>query len=248
MKTFVVATLAALSAFFPAQAQDFEENGQINEIPFETVPGDSLIQGAGGIGLQADVTVSGNLTATGVVESAAGGFRYPDGSLQITAAGASEGFSANAGMYANRIADFVPSLPFSEICFKNGQVFGDIHVTSETTRGGDCVPGDLGWVMERNQRAVALWENARVACLLEGMRLPEPFEYIYSCRNAGVYGLNGMTGDWEWSSNSTMMIRINTANGLLGIIAGGGNCNSSSIGWVGNSNNGAESYFFRCLR
>lgn len=248
MRIFVVATLAALSALFPAKAEEIEGNGQINEIPFETIPGDSLIQGAGGIGLQADVTVSGNLTATGVVESAAGGFRYPDGTFQITAAGASEGFSANSGIYANRIANFVPSQPFSEICFKNGQVLGDIHVGSESTQGGNCVPGDIGWVIERNQRPIELWVDARVVCLLEGMRLPEPFEFQFSCRNAATFGLNSMTGDWEWSSNSAAPIQVNGVHGVGVARAGLSSCNSAGANWIGTSSQVSDLDFFRCLR
>lgn len=244
----VVAALALAMVATCLAAQEPELGDQINEIPFESLPGDSLVQGAGGIQLQSHVTVSGNLTAVGIVESAAGGVRYPDGTLQTTAAGTPEGYSANAGMYSNRIADFIPSQPFSEICFKNGQIFGDIHATSESTAGGACVPGDLGWVIERNQRTAVFWEEARVVCLLIGMRLPEPFEFQYSCREAGDYGLNSMTGDWEWASNGAAPIQISSTHGLGVVRAGLSSCNSAGAGWVGTSTQVSDTGAFRCLR
>ena len=140
-------------------------------------------------------------------------------------------------------------IPFETmICFKQGQVFGDVHVISESTAGGNCLPGDLGWVIERNQRPASFWENARVACLLEGMRLPEPFEFQYSCRNAASYGLNAMTGDWEWSSNSAAPIFISSLQGLGVTRIGLASCNSSGAAWVGNSNQISDSGTFRCVR
>jgi hypothetical protein len=132
----------------------------IVEIPFESLPDGLLVQGPGGISLDGNVTVNQNLNVAGIVESDSGGFRFPDGSFQTTAATVVVGASASAGLYDNRIVEMTPPQPFSEICFKNGQALGDIHVSSESSAGGNCLPGDLGFILERNQRAAANWKTA----------------------------------------------------------------------------------------
>jgi hypothetical protein len=176
-----------------------------------------------------------------------GGFAFPDGSVQRTASGLIGG-SANAGLYDNRIVLMTPPLPFSEICFRNGSILGDVHVSSESTAGGNCNPGDVGWVVERNERTAANWEDARVACLLEGMRLPETFEWLVSCNNANAFGLNAMTSGWEWGSNGAIPIWVNMTAGPAVLIFGGSSCNSGTYGWAARSTGSAESFSFRCLR
>lgn len=225
----------------PAPAQE-----PFTAIPFESLPDGTLVQGAGGISLDGNAGVTQNLTVAGTIESLTGGFVFPDGTVQSTAAKAVEGESANAGLYDNRIVAMVPLQPYSEICFKSGQVFGDIHVVSESPAGGACVPGDRGFLVERNQRTGANWEDARLACLLSEMRLPEAFEWLIACNNAGTYGLNSMTGDWEWASNSAYP--ISSVNGIAVNAAGLTGCNTGSWGFAGNSSNSANTFSFRCVR
>lgn len=236
----VLLTLVALAAFGPYRAAAQEP---IVEIPFESLPDGTLVQGAGGITLDGDVTVNQDLSVAGVVQSGAG-IAFPDGTVQTTAA--VEGASANYGLYNNRIVLMTPSQIYSEICFKSGQIFGDVHATSETTAGGSCVPGDRGLLIERNQRSAANWEDARLQCLHEGLRLPETFEWFVGCNNAATYGLNNMTGDWEWASNTAYPTV--DPNGIAVHAAGLSGCNTGSWGFVGNSANGATSFTYRCLR
>ncbi len=221
---------------------------EIVAIPFDVIPEDTVLGSGSPILLDGNVTVSDDLQAQGMVAAQTTGYKFPDGTIQTTAAGGS-GVTGNSGLYDNRIINFEPSQPFSEICFKQGQVLVDIHAVSESTAGGDCLPGDLGWVIERNQRSAALWVNARVVCLLEGMRLPEPFEWFYSCNNAPAFGLNNMVGDWEWSSNTARPIV--SAGGTAGVAvaaAGRSGCGYASYDWLGHGNGGTGSEVFRCLR
>jgi hypothetical protein len=241
MKNFQTAAFLATALMASAlPAQEWAGGDEISSITLETLPDGTLLQGEGGIILDGDVTASGSVAVQQL--------EFPDGTVQATAGGG-VGISANSGLYENRILDFVPSLPYSEICFKSGQVFGDIHVNSESTQGGNCLPGDLGWVIERNERSADTWREARVECLLQGMRLPEIFEFQYSCSHAASYGLNAMTDDWEWSSNSTIPTRINTNNGVVTTTAGTPTCNHASPAWLGTSDSGfSDSLAYRCLR
>jgi len=190
------------------------------------------------------------ITASGVIESGVGGFRFPDGSLQQTAA--NQGGSANSGLYNNRIPDREFSSAFTEVCFGDGAVNADIHTVAESTAGGNCLPGDLGWIIERDERSAQTWEFAKAQCLLEGMRLPEPFELKYSCKNAAIFGLSDMTDDFEWSSNTaTVNIRDAIAGGVIAPSMGEGNC-SNGIGQAVatgvNGEAGSEASLpFRCV-
>lgn len=225
------------------QAQDVP----LVEIPFESIPDGIEVQGSGGIALQSNVHVSQNLAAEGTI-AAGNAFIFPDGSVQTTSASALEGNTANSGLYVNRIADFTPTQPFTEICFKGGQVEGDVHATSESTAGGNCVPGDIGFVIERNQRGAAHWEDGRLNCLLEGMRLPEPFEWKVSCDRASGLSINNMLGDWEWTSNSTVPLIYQTYTGVAANANGNVNCDSGQWGWVAASHNLASNFSYRCVR
>ncbi|ETX08737.1 MAG: hypothetical protein ETSY2_03630 [Candidatus Entotheonella gemina] len=52
-----------------------------------------------------------------------------------------------------------------------------------------CLPGDIGWIIEADERPMESWEMAKAECLKFGMRLPEPFEFLFSCTNAEGFGL-----------------------------------------------------------
>jgi hypothetical protein len=218
-----------------------------SEIPFESLPDGTLVEGGGGgIALEGDVSVTQNLSVAGMVESGSGGFLFPDGTIQTTAAAEATGASSNAGLYNNRIVLMTPPQIYAEVCFKDNQIFADVHAVSETTAGGNCVPGDLGFIVERNQRSALNWENARLQCLMDGMRLPEAFEWFLACEGSATYGTNNMTGDWEWASNSA--IPITGTNGIAVNAAGNSGCSTGSWGFVGNSSNGANSWTYRCVR
>lgn len=155
--------------------------------------------------------VSGGITANGQVESQAGGFVFPDGTVQTTAAmhslsaPAFGSLTANIGLYENRILDVSPPLAFSEVCFKNTVVMTDVHEVGEPTAGGNCVPGDIGWIIERDSRGSAHWNTAKGICLRDGMRLPEPFEIFWSTEQNASVQLNdrSMAG---WASNTATVV------------------------------------------
>lgn len=235
--------VVALLAVSPASGQSGEE---IAAIPFESIPGNVRVEAGSPITLDASVTIVESLTTVGSIESQSGGYVFPDGTVQVTAS-TTEGTTANQGLYGNRIVDMVPPQPFTEVCFKQGQRFVDIHAVSETTVGGACLPGDLGWIIERDQRSSEKWSSARASCLLDGLRLPEPFEWLYSCDEAGDLGLNSMIGDWEWTSNSSIPIIV-SASGIAVSTAGLSSCGHGNWGWAGKSDGDENVYSYRCLR
>ncbi|MCB1054735.1 MAG: hypothetical protein KDD11_04395 [Acidobacteria bacterium] len=220
----------------------------IQTIPFESIPTDTSLVGGPDITLDGPTVVTQDLSVQGEVESVTGGVRFPDGTLQLTAATGVCGSNERAGLYDNRIPAVTPPEPYSEVCFKGGSVQSDVHTISESTAGGSCVPGDLGWIIERDERTAAAWDAARVECLLIGMRLPEPFEWRISCVDAATFGLNDMTGNWEWASNEAEPII--SSNGTYGIATaafGNAGCANAGHSWVGNSVNNNEVRAFRCV-
>lgn len=168
--------IATLSIFI-LSATAVAAQGEIVSIPFETIPENTSFAGSEPIELQADTEVTGDLHATGELSTDTG-LRFPDGSFQATAGGgAGAGLTANAGLYGNTIADITPPNAYTEICVKNGDVFFDIHAAAEPTAGGNCLPGDTGWIIERFERdaGTALsWTNARMECLKDGCACPSP--------------------------------------------------------------------------
>lgn len=230
---------------------------EISEIPFESVPGDTQFVVGGGetIGLRGDTAVAGGLEATGEVESQTG-FRFPDGTLQLSAAEIGNGSTVHQGIYGNTIADFTPPQAYTEICFKNGGVSSDIHNADEPTAGGSCVPGDIGWIYERFERDAGVdttWTNARIACLNDGMRLPEPFEWIATCEMAASLAIVDMSDDWEWGSNSVTMIRRSYDSGpdfasLIVPILGNGSCTFATEGNLARNDGDSSTFKYRCVR
>ena len=218
---------------------------EILSVPFESVPeGVKVVGGGEEIVLQGDVVVGGELDTTGEVATGVG-VRFPDGSLQVSAGAAGAGAS---GPYGNRIPDFTPPNAYTEICIKGGEVLFDIHSASEPTTGGDCVPGDLGWVLERFERnggAASSWRQAQLSCLKDGMRLPEVLEYQLSCDDAAVFALTDMTDGWEWASNQAVPM-YTSASGLSVVVMGSGSCNSGSFSWVARGSGSPSNQSFRC--
>ena len=162
--------------------------------------------------------------------------------------------STNDGQYDNRIADRTFPYAYTEICFKGGAVYHDEHSGGESTVGGNCSPGDVGFVIEQNEeerinstgaKGPDYWEQAKAACLKDKMRLPEPFEFKYACVNAGTFGLNSMTGDWEWASNFALPV-YDSNYGVGAVIMGYSGCGCAYWGWVGSHDGGQHSLAFRC--
>jgi len=156
--------------------------------------------------------------------------------------------TANSGMYNNRIPESSFPNNYTEICYKSGSRLNDQHVGGQSTAGGNCLPGDVGFVIEQNERAANYWEQAKDLCLRDNMRLPEPFEYKLACVNATTFGLNSMTGNWEWASNFALPILDSTNNALAVGVMGTSGCGYSAVSWVGTSTGVQDSYAFRCVR
>lgn len=223
----------------------------ITTIPFDSIPeGTQFAAGAGSaIELQGDTEITGQLAAVGEV-STNSGVRFGDGTLQTTAAGG-PGASANAGLYDNRIPNFSPPLAYTEICFKAGAVEFDIHGVGEPTAGGSCLPGDIGWIIERFERAASrtfTWTQARALCLMDGMRLPEPFEWQLTCDDAPTFAVDAMDDNSEWASNAAML-DTNSTTGILGAAVMGNNaCSWATRGAIGQGNANQASAVVRCVR
>lgn len=229
---------------------------EITSIPFDSVPpGVQVTSGpTAPIDLQGDVDIAGQLETVGEI-STSGGIRFPDGTLQVTATNSALGQSANAGLYSNTIADLSPPNPYTEICIKAGEISFDIHGgANEPTTGGNCLPGDIGWILERSERdsgTAASWTDARMECLKDGMRLPEPFEWRFACDDSNTYAVNELTDDWEWVSNSVKIVYKGTDVGpdttFAGVqISGNGSCSHMAFGSLGRNTGVSENYRYRC--
>ena len=214
----------------------------ITEIPFDQIPENSELVSAS-IHLDGDVSSSGEV-GTDI------GFRFSDGSLQTTPASSAvvtESTTANSGLYSNKIVEFVPPAGYVEICFKAGSILSDFHNISESTAGGNCLPGDIGWVIERDERAASSWTNARVACLMHGMRLPEPMEWQYTCEQSMVFGVNNMTGNWEWASNQSQS-EFATEGRTVAAVSGDQGCSYAGFSNLGNNSGLQSERYYRCAR
>ncbi len=207
----------------------------ISDTSFDNVPAETTMA-AGAITLGAPVTVQGPLT-------------FNDGSVQESAAGAAEN-----GLYSNRIVLVTPADPYAEVCFKNGGVFGEAHDGGDSTAEGACVPGDIGWIIERNERnPVDQWSGARGTCMKLGFRLPETFELKFSCDNNTLLalGLANVDEDLEWASNHPVPMTDAGATTRYAIAAplfGGTNCKGGSWAFVASVDEQEFAAPFRCVR
>ncbi len=233
---------AMLSASDPEYSR--AENGVSNEIPGHYSEEEVA---------EKELGVSSLLAVDGVIETTSGGVRFPDGTLQTTAANAEilndlRSLTTNSGLYSNRIPDVTPPFPYVEVCFKNGTASHDIHLVSEPTSvDGVCDVDDIGWIIEIDERPALAWELAKVECLAEGMRLPEVFEYKFSCKNANLFGLNDMIDAYEWSSNLAIPVEA-SADGVGTVVIGSGSCSKADRGWIANTANTEALNEFRCVR
>lgn len=225
-----------------ARAQD-----EISSIAFDTVPGNTALIGGGTpISLEADTNIAGSVEAIGEVATGVG-IRFPDLSLQTTASSGAS-ITANSGLYNNTIIDISPPSAYTEVCVKGGSLVFDIHAASEPTSGGNCQPGDTGWILERFERESADWAVARLECLKVGMRLPEPFEWKIGCINATDLALDAIDDNWEWSSNAALPVIDSPAGRLIVSVLGNGSCSHGSWSNFANGGGTANSYSYRCAR
>jgi hypothetical protein len=143
--------------------------------------------------------------------------------------------TAAGGLYSNKILNLTPAVGYTEICWVGGVRLSDYHPVSGPTTGGNCAPGDLGFLIENAERPAAQWNEAMEECLMVGMRLPEAFEYITACDEATLGGLPGFTDDNEWASNTGSHSNI--------LILGNGGCTSGGASGFGSAGAGIP---FRC--
>ncbi len=249
--TFVILSLPApvTSGQLTVVPENPTTDDRILSVNFETVP-PGLIFRSSEIVLDGNVGAHGYLSVDGEVESTSGGFRFPDGTVQATAAGGASteqigSLSLNIGLYSNRIRDISHSASFVEVCFKGGAILNDQHMGGGSTADGSCLPGDVGWIMETNERSAKTWEMAKAHCLAFGMRLPEAFEFKYCCKEAGPLGMLDMTNHYEWAGNTATLLSFGSRHGLAAPLFGAG-CNYAVIGWIAVIDGEESSYAFRC--
>ena len=142
-------------------------------------------------------------------------------------------------------------MPYTEVCVRPTGLEFDIHAAAEPTTGGNCEPGDLGWIIERFERedgAAATWARARLACLQSGMRLPEPFERQLSCEEHALFALTDMRDDQEWSSNETDLTAVPGLVSLVAPIMGAGSCYQMAQGSIGNTSSSFALVAYRCAK
>jgi len=125
----------------------------------------------------------------------------------------------------------------------------DVHLVSEPTAGGNCDVGDVGWIIEREEREAKTWVDAKADCLMDQMRLAEPFEWGYSCNNLVELELLNMVSDVpEWASNAVFPTRNSAEGGEPDRIQvasmGEDACSNTTAGLI----NGAASVAYRCVR
>lgn len=196
-----------------------------------------------------DVKIGRSLGANGFIGSDSG-FLFPDGTLQVTASASAQAvgsLSVNLGIYHNKIADITQSEGFVEICFKNSSFEFDSHPFGGSSIGGNCDPGDVGWIIETEERGNGSWTLAKASCLMSGRRLPEPFEFQFTCLNAGILGVEEMTdGLGEWASNQSFVGFVGAASGAVTVVMGDNSCDFGSISAIARNIVPTDSNEYRC--
>lgn len=207
----------------------------------------------------AEAQQSTSISTADEIESRSGGFKFPDGTVQSTAAVSEElakeatdsvrRLTVSQGLYDNRIEEFTHARAFAEVCFKNGSILSDQNPGGTSTTGGECVPGDVGWILEADNRLSAEWTDAKDTCLRVGMRLPEIFEFQFSCRNATSLGLNASVSGFEWMMNAPKLTYLGgdiSGYGPAAMTGKIGSCENFDFGFLGGANVEPSSQPFRC--
>lgn len=74
----------------------------------------------------------------------------------------------------------------SSYCDPNSGKYCNIKTTCDGTEASVVVDASrgTGYCIEKTERAAAHFEQAKMTCEALGKRLPEPFEWKYTCDNA----------------------------------------------------------------
>ena len=158
--------------------------------------------------------------------------------------------SRATGQYHNKIPHMAFPHPYTEICFTGEGVYADVHsAADESSAGGFCVPGDRGFVIEKNQRGRTEWFRAKAKCLSDNMRLPEPFEWQISCRHQQQWSLEFSALEQEWGSGlAHPQVLLNREGVGVPVLGGEKGCDYFGILWAGRVS-GFQSYSsYRCAR
>ena len=161
---------------------------------------------------------------------------------------AANSMTANSGMYENKIIAINPPAAYTEICFKNGATYYDIHAAGAATGGGNCSVGDTGYIIEDAVRSAAYFTTAKQVCTENNMRLPEPYEWQLACMNASTWGLSSMGTQWEWASNFTLPMYNSSYYGVGAAVFGTSGCYYAGWYWLGDNSGYQFSASYRCAR
>ncbi len=140
--------------------------------------------------------------------------------------------AAAIGGYRNVIPRRSFALDFTEVCLVHGGVAFDVHEADDHTEGGNCEPGDPGWVIAREAFAPLDWRSAAQACSDVGMRLPRVIEWQMSCRHAASAELSTIEGTWEWAQNAAREPRRATRGGQPRQVPGEAICQQARWNYV----------------
>ncbi|MEO0972372.1 MAG: hypothetical protein AAFX85_04695 [Pseudomonadota bacterium] len=159
-----------------------------------------------------------------------------------------ESLTTNAGLYGNQIPSGSFPRPYTEICVVGGAIRNDQNPAGADTDSGNCRPGFAGWVIEQDERVAQTWTEARMDCLADQMRLPELFEWQFSCFDASAFGLAGMVDNNEWAGNTaTPMTNVGTFGAAVPVI-GDGSCFTGNWGSAAFSIGNEITLAYRCAR
>ncbi len=103
-----------------------------------------------------------------------------------------------------------------------------------------------GLCMDKTWRSAATWDDAREVCAVDDMRLPEPMEFKFACKNPPS-GLINMTAGLQWASNQPMWI-LNGGYVIAAALMGNGSCAYGDWAYVATSGSVESTYPFRCVR
>lgn len=201
------------------------------------------------VGVDGSMWVSGGITVPAPTQSNQVATKaYVDAASGGASTAQVGSLSPNIGMYANQIPSMTPPAAYTEICFKSGATSFDAHSVSESTAGGNCVPGDIGYILEQNVRTTKTWELAKEICTQNNMRLPEVFELKLACKNQATWSLTSIGDGNEWSSNQTFSHWQPNSSYDTAVPVMQASCAQITLGNVGHSSNSEDSNPYRCAR
>lgn len=99
----------------------------------------------------------------------------------------------------NKVPNVSIALPYIEVCFGGGAAQSDLHAAGGSTAGGNCLPGDPGFVITQSSLGQMTWPEATVECTSWGMRLPDLTELTAAACNASAIGLVSPAFRYGWT-------------------------------------------------